>query len=155
MLYNIWKSHWHYKSSSFFFNFIHNTHIYVTLVNKWRTLKWTNNVSFYMQIKSPQQRYPFFNHFFFKSSAFDFIIHHIEKYLSQTNFVDSKQFISHNVPFKRPRQFSFIPPFGSVGLQNKGEKGTDDPSWYDQFPSLHKSFPSTWINMNDESVRKM
>lgn len=66
--------------------------------------------------------------FFFKSSAFDFIIHHIEKYLSQTNFVDSKQFISHNVPFKRPRQFSFIPPFGSAGLQNKGEKGTDDPS---------------------------
>lgn len=63
MLYNIWESHWHYKSSSFFF-FLHNTHIYVTLVNKWRTLKWTNNVSFYMQIKSPQHRYLFLIIFF-------------------------------------------------------------------------------------------
>lgn len=132
----------------------------MTLLNKWWTLKWTNNVSFYMRIKPLiSTSMPFFKYILFQlyrfHFAFIFFIHHIKKYLSQTNFADSQQFISHNVPLKRPRQFSFIPPFGSVGLQNKGEKETDDPSWYDQFPSLLKSFPSTWINMNDESVRKM
>lgn len=102
-------------------------------------------MSFYMRIKPLiSTLMPFFKIYFFSTLPLSFFfIHHIKKYLSQTNFVDSQQFISHNVPFKRPRQFSFIPPFGSAGLQNKGEKGTDDPSWYDQFPSLHKSFPST------------
>lgn len=79
-----------------------------------------------------QHRCPFLKYILFQlyrfHFAFIFFIHHIKKYLSQTNFADSQQFISHNVPFKRPRQFSFIPPFGSAGLQNKGEKETDDPS---------------------------
>lgn len=83
-----------------------------------------------------------------------FYIYHINKYISQTNWNDSPQWISHSFPSIRLRQFSEIPPFGSVGCQNKGEKETDDPSWYDQFPSWRKSFPSIWITVNNASVIK-
>lgn len=114
----------------------------------------TTMASFFNMISSNRSSSTFFTLFLRILRHLLFYIYHINKYISQTNWNDSPQWISHSFPSIRLRQFSEIPPFGSVGCQNKGEKETDDPSWYDQFPSWRKSFPSIWINVNNASVIK-
>lgn len=149
---NSCKSHWHYKSVSLSYRLHITTWHWLINVGLWSGQ--TCVIFICEWSRQSVHWYPCFLMLFFKSSVIELYIYYINRYISQINFNEKPQDTSHNFPSIRPRQFSVIPPFGSVGRQNKGEKETNDPSWYDQFPSWLKSFPSIWINVNGESVTK-
>lgn len=82
----------------------------------------TTMASFFNMISSNRSSSTFFTLFLRILRHLLFYIYHINKYISQTNWNDSPQWISHSFPSIRLRQFSEIPHLVQLDAKIKVKK---------------------------------